>query len=127
MTTGLNTTPVTAGAVCGDVRPAWDGAPVGMLGEALALTMSPATIALLIATAFVIRLRSQWGAVAVVVLWTVLVTMVTMVDLSGVRVLAQAEGCIGQPTLFIGLVAAICVGTILYTAPATGRDSNQER
>jgi hypothetical protein len=29
----------------------------------------------------------------------------------------MAEGCVGSPALFIGIIAAICVGTIFYTAP----------
>lgn len=102
---------------CALQRPNWDGAPVSAIDEALQLTSSPITVILIAITLLVVRFRSQWGGVAVVVLWTVLVSMLTMVDPTGTRVLDMAEGCIGSPTLFIALVAAICVATILYTAP----------
>ncbi len=107
--------------VCADTRPGWDGDPVSAAGEAIALFASPMGIVLVISTLAALRFRSQWGALVVVVLWTGLVTMVTMLDPTGVRDLAQAEGCIGSPTLFIALVAAICVGTILYTMPRETR------
>jgi len=103
--------------VCSTQRPNWDGTPVTALGEALQLASSPITLILIIATLLVLRLRSQWGGVAVVVLWTGLTSMLTMIDPTGARAPGMAEGCIGSPTLFIAVVAAICVATILYTAP----------
>ncbi len=57
-----------------------------------------------------------------VVGWTFWVSLISMADPTGTREIARAEGCIGSPTLFIALVAAICVATILYTASLTRRD-----
>ena len=98
-------------------RPNWDGTPVSAMDEAIQLTSSPVTLILIAVTLLVLRFRSQWGGVAVVVLWTILVSMLTMADPTGTRAPGMIEGCIGSPTLFITAVAAICVATILYTAP----------
>ena len=43
------------------------------------------------------------------------------------RLEAVKEGCIGSPTLFIGVVAAICVAMILYTAPRAERADTREK
>lgn len=102
---------------CAVQRPDWDGMPVSGVDEAIQLASSPLTLILIAATFLAIRFRSQWGGVAIVVLWTILVSMLTMVDPTGTRAPGMAEGCIGSPTLFITAVAAICVATILYTAP----------
>lgn len=108
---------------CDTLRPGWDGTPSTALAEALHLFASPAALLLLAATAIVLRFRSQWGGVAVCVGWSLLVSAVTFFDLTGgQRAAAMAEGCIGRPTLFIAAVAAICVATILYTAPRPARD-----
>ncbi len=100
--------------VCDKIRPDWDGTPVSGLQEALQLALTAPVLALLIATGAALRFRSQWGGLIVVVLWTGYASLLSFGDL---RTQAQAEGCAGSPTLFIGLVAAICVATILYTAP----------
>lgn len=102
---------------CALQRPNWDGGPVSAIEEAIQLTSSPITLILIVLTLLVFRFRSQWGGVAIVVLWTILVSMITMMDPTGTRASGMAEGCIGSPTLFIAAVAAICVATILYTAP----------
>ncbi len=112
---------------CDTLAPAWDGTRVSALAEALALAGSLPALALLIATAFVVRWRSQWGGLAVTVGWSCLVyVLVFWRDPSGMRDLAIQEGCIGTPALFIAAVAAICIGTIIYTAPAERRSKNQE-
>jgi len=90
--------------VCDQQRPGWDGTPVSGLDEALQLMASPLSLIAIGATLLALRFRSQWGGVAVVVLWTGLVSMITMFE----------------PTLFIAAVAAICVATIIYTAPRSG-------
>ncbi len=103
--------------VCDKMRPAWDGLPVSAWQEALFLFTTVPSLVLLLATALAVRFRHQWGALIVVVLWTILITMVTMADPTGLQDIAKNEGCVGQPTLFIALVAAICGAMILYTAP----------
>ena len=87
-----------------------------MVGEALALFASPFSLILLIATVICVRFRHQWGSVAVVVLWTALVSLIALSDAGG-RADGMAEGCIGSPTLFIAIVAIMSVALILYTAP----------
>jgi hypothetical protein len=101
---------------CAVQRPGWDGAPVSVVQEAVFLASSPAALVLLLGTAVAIRFKSQWGSLAVVLGWTAFVTFLTMLAPAS-RKLAMAEGCVGSPALFIGVIAAICVGTIFYTAP----------
>ncbi|APX12724.1 hypothetical protein BWR18_14295 [Tateyamaria omphalii] len=98
-----------------------------MLGEAVSLFLSPAGIALLLLSLIALRFRQQWVGLAAVILWTVFITVITMADPTGLRPEAMAEGCIGQPTLFIVAVAAICVGIVLYTKPRTGGADGSER
>ena len=112
--------------VCDKVRPGWDGAPVSALGEALGLFLSPAGLILLALSIFAVRFHAQWAGLAVVLLWTVFVTIVTMADPTGIRPQAMAEGCVGSPTLFIVAVAAICVAIVLWTKPRTKDDPPPE-
>ena len=114
--------PGTAWAeVCDKVRPFWTpGTPATAVDEALHLAASPLTLVLLVGTALAVRFRSAWGGLAVVCCWSALVGLIAFVPgffSSGVHQLGVQEGCIGSPALFIGVVAAICVATILYTAP----------
>jgi len=112
--------------VCDKARPGWDGTPVGIVGEAISLFLSPAGLALLLMSAVALRFRHQWVGLAAVILWTIFITVVTMADPTGVRAQAMVEGCIGPPTLFIVAVAAICVGIVLYTKPRTsGADGSE--
>lgn len=112
--------------VCDKERPHWDGAPVGMIGEAVNLFLSPAGVALLLLSLVALRFRHQWIGLLAVILWTLFVTVITMADPTGIRELAMAEGCVGPPTLFIVAVAAICVGIVLYTKPrASGADESE--
>lgn len=108
--------------VCDKIRPGWDGAAVTPLGEALFMFQTGPSLLLLVATAIALRFRSAWGGLVVVLLWTLLVSVLAMGDPFGFDGQAQAEGCIGSPALFIGLVAAICVGTVLYTMPRNTGD-----
>ena len=101
---------------CAVQRPGWDGAPVSVVQEAVFLASSPAALVLLLGTAVAIRFKSQWGSLAVVLGWTAFVTFLTMLAPAS-RKLAMAEGCVGSPALFIGVIAAICVAMISYTAP----------
>ena len=108
---------------CVRTRPDWDGTPVSLLDEALFLVATPAALVLIIASLVAVRFRHQWGALVVVVLWTLFVSLIAMGDPTGLRAEEVAEGCVGSPALFIGLVAAICVAMILYTTPRQGRES----
>lgn len=109
-------------SACDTERPGWDGVPMTALGEALLLFSSPAALVLLAATILVIWLRHQWGALAVCLLWTALVSVVAFIGSSGeTHAAAVTEGCVGSPTLFIAAVAAICVAMIFYTAPRPSR------
>ena len=102
--------------VCEIQRPTWDGTPVTTAQEALFLAMSPAALVLFLATVIAAKFKSQWGGIAVVLGCTALVTFLTMLAPAS-RKAAFAEGCVGNPALFIGIIAAICVGMIFYTAP----------
>lgn len=102
---------------CADQRPGWTpGTEVSALAEAIALFSSPVALILLIATVLCFRFRHQWGALVVVVCWTGVVSLIAFTGAGG-RAAGMAEGCIGSPTLFIAIVAALSVGLILYTAP----------
>ena len=107
--------------VCESVRPNWDGTPTTPLSEALFLSGTVPVLILIVATMAALRYRSQWGGLAVVVLWTMLITILSMVDPAGLQAAARAEGCTGSPALFIAAVAAICVATIIYTTPRKRR------
>ena len=104
--------------VCEQVRPLWSpGSEATGLGELIALMGTPPSLALLIASALAFRFRHQWGALVVVVLWTVWSSIVALSEPGETMQNAINEGCVGAPTLFIVAVVAICVGLILYTAP----------
>ena len=119
--------PTTATAqVCASARPGWDGAPVGAAAEAFNLFTSPAGLVLIGISVIALRFRSQWIGLATVLLWTVFITVVTMADPTGQRIPAMAEGCIGPPTLFIVLAAAICVAIVLWTKPRSDSNSPPE-
>ena len=107
---------------CATIRPGWTpGTKVSQISEAIALFSSIPSLVLLIATVIAIRFRSQWGGLGCVVLWSGWVSVITLLDPSGVNSAMQAEGCMGSPTLFIAAVAAICVAMILYTLPRETR------
>lgn len=111
--------------VCDKERPLWTpGTPATALDEAMHLFANPLSLLLLLGTALAIRFRSQWGGLAVVVGWVGLMSLVSFVEVSpDITRLAINEGCIGSPILFMAAVAAICVGTILYTAPLPKRST----
>ena len=109
--------------VCDKERPDWDGLPASALSEAISLFGSPVGLVLLAATAFAIRFRSTWGGLAVTVCWTIFVSIVVQYDPTGIRQQAMKEGCLGEPTLFIAAAIAICIATILYTAPRKSGDN----
>lgn len=123
-------TPALAGA-CEAERPFWvPGSPATALDEFVHLALSPASIILLLLTAIAVRFRSQWGGLAVLVLWSILVSVLAFGwgPQSRAEALqsARLEGCLGSPVLFIGLVAVICLAMILYTTPQQRRDTSQE-
>ncbi len=114
--------PVWAEA-CATFRPGWDGMPVTIFDEAIALFSTPIALILLVASMLVIRFRSSWGAVAVCLAWSLLITATTFFDpTGGLRNAGVAEGCVGSPALFIGIVAALCAGMIIYTGPPKPKD-----
>lgn len=129
LTTALTLLPGRAFAgACATERPGWTpGTPSTEWTEALYHFSSVPAIALILATALAIRLRSQWGGLAVTVLWSALVALIVWGrfgdDPAGLRKSAIEEGCLGSPTLFIAAVTAICIATILYTAPS-GRQTS---
>lgn len=123
---GLLGLPTAAWAeVCDKVRPDWDGAPVSAVQELLNLGASLPVLVLLVASALVIRLRSQWGGLAVIVAWTVLASVVIL-RRDAVMQLAAEEGCVGAPSLFVALVAAICVAIVIYTLPRLTADDTPD-
>lgn len=108
--------------VCDKERPNWvPGTEATAWTEMIGLFSAPPSLVLLVVTALVVRFRSMWGGVLVMVLWTGLVSLLVFSEPDEVRLQAVKEGCIGSPTLFIAVVAAICVATILYTAPRTDK------
>lgn len=112
--------------VCDKERPNWDGVDVTALQEAATLFVTPFGLLLLGFTIVALRFRNQWMGLVAVLGWTGFITLITMADPTGLRDLARAEGCIGAPTLFIVAVAAICVGTVLYTMPRSGGADGSE-
>ncbi|MCB5199624.1 hypothetical protein SAMN05428995_102348 [Loktanella sp. DSM 29012] len=105
--------------VCAQMRPDWSGGPVSAMTEAIWLFSTAPTVALLIATGAAIWFRSTWAGAAAVVAWSGYIYLLS----SDVQILSQAraEGCIGPQTLSIGIVIAICVTTVLITAPRKPR------
>jgi len=89
---------------------------------------TPPSLALLLLSAIALRFRHEWGALIVVVLWTMWASLVVFSGADGdIQRLALQEGCIASPSLFIAAVAAISVGMIVYVAPPLGRGQNSER
>lgn len=119
---GLAAAPAWA-EVCDKVRPNWDpGTPATAWSELIGLMGTPPSLVLLLLTGLVLRFRHQWGGVAIVVLWTIWISVLVFLGAdTEAQKLAIQEGCVGSPTLFIAVIAAICVATILYTAPRSQR------
>lgn len=107
---------------CADLRPDWDGTQVSAISEAVLLFSTPLSLILLLASALVLRFRSNWGALALAAGWSFQVYLVTFALPSDT---AKAEGCIGSPALFILIASAIAVGAVIYTGPTAKPDSDQ--
>lgn len=107
-----------AAEVCDKQRPDWDGFPVSAWAEMLALFQTPLALFLVLTTALALRLRHQWLGLAAVVGWSSYTMVIVTTD---IRAAAVAEGCAGSATLFIGVVAVLCIGSVLYTAPLPRR------
>ncbi len=104
--------------VCADLRPNWDGTTVTAWGEFLYLLQTPIVLVLIVATALAVRLRSEWGGLAVVVGWSLATFLAThWGDTGAIRTAGLNEGCVGNAALFIIVAAMVCVGVVLYTAP----------
>lgn len=110
--------------VCETQRPRWDGLPVTLMDEAIAMFSTVPSLILIVGTMLVIRRRSVWGGLAVVLGWSTLLTALISYDPSGLREIARAEGCIGDPVLFIGAVIVICGVILFFTAPRNPRPSD---
>ena len=114
-------------AVCAQVRPFVGPGETGTaFTEMVSLMGTPPSLVLLILTALALRFRWQWASLGVVVLWSVWVSLVAMSAPDPAMLQAIEEGCVGSPTLFIGLVAAICGGMMLYTAPRKAKTPDGE-
>lgn len=117
---------VPAGAhaeVCDRIRPDWDGQAVSVWEETLALMGTPVSLLLLLATVLVLRFRSSWGALAVFVGWSFAVASFTFLDgTGGLLPAARAEGCVGSPALFVGVVLLISAGMMLYVNRPKDKD-----
>lgn len=102
---------------CAVMRPDWiPGTKVSAVSEAILLFSNPIVLILLLASAVAIRFKSKWGALVLVVLWTVITSVLAFTDFGG-RAAGIAEGCVGSASLFIAVVAALSVAMILYTSP----------
>ena len=97
--------------------------PVSAWGEFVFLLQSPIVLILILLTAVVIRFRSEWGGVAIVVGWSIVTYLVTgWLSGSTTQTAAANEGCVGSPALFIAVAAILCIGVVLYTAPLPRRE-----
>jgi hypothetical protein len=112
--------------VCGQVRPFVGPGETGTaFTEMVSLMGTPPSLILLVLTALTVRFRWQWASLGVVVLWSVWVSLVAMSAPDAAMLQAIEEGCVGSPTLFIGLVAAICGAMMLYTAPRKAKTDGE--
>jgi hypothetical protein len=107
---------ITWADACATLRPDWSLPPATALDEVIYLTATLPALLLLAGSALAIALRSQWGGLLVIVLWTIFTTYIIMGG-DETSELAAQEGCIGSPALFVTLVAAICVAIVLKTRP----------
>jgi hypothetical protein len=108
---------------CAQMRPGWDGTPATAISEAIALASMPLSLILVLISALALRFRSQWGGLAAVAGWSVLISYIVFWSDQSARFAAAQQGCVASPALFIALVAAICLAIVIYTAPAKGRPS----
>ncbi|MEQ6249155.1 hypothetical protein ABMC89_09725 [Sulfitobacter sp. HNIBRBA3233] len=123
----LAATSAAAQDACAALRPGWSGdAPASVFDETLALMMTPLSLALLVASAAAIRFRHQWGALIVTLAWSFWISALVLLPPDAARLAAAEQGCIGSPTLFIALVAAICTGMIVYTTGRQARPTDTE-
>ncbi|MCO4776996.1 MULTISPECIES: hypothetical protein [Lentibacter] len=100
--------------VCYKERPDWDGIPVTLESEALALFLSPAGLFLLGALAVAVLFRHAMGTAIVALLWSFFISFIVWPDPTGLRGARISEGCEAQPTLFIVASAALCLAAVLY-------------
>jgi hypothetical protein len=110
--------PSTAWAeVCATQRPNWNGTPATAIDEALALFLTTPSLLLLAATVLALRFNSQWGGLVTILLWTGLVSFRVLMPME-TNAAGMAEGCIGPPWLFIGIVIVLCGLLVLRTSPS---------
>ena len=111
---------------CGELRadaPRLGWHPATAISEAIALASMPLSLILVLIPALALRFRSQWGGLAAVAGWSVLISYIAFWSDQSARFAAAQQGCVASPALFIALVAAICLAIVIYTAPAKGRPS----
>ena len=121
---GLSLVPSQALAeVCDKARPMWTpGTSPTIFSEALALAITPPSLVLFLVTLACLRFRWQWVSLGMVLLWSVWVSVLAFLPPNATQQQAIAEGCIGSPALFIGIIAALCVALVLWTAPREARE-----
>ncbi len=102
--------------VCATQRPNWNGTPATALDEALSLFLTTPSLLLLAATVLALRFNSQWGGLVTILLWTGLVSFRVLMPMEA-NAAGMAQGCIGPPWLFIGIVIALCAILVLRTSP----------
>ncbi len=108
--------------VCDKIRPGWTpGTQVTQAAEALHLFSTAPALILIAASLIAVVKRSAWGALVTVLLWSLLVSGLTLFADKDIQGAAASEGCIASPTLFIAAVTAICIAMILYTLPRDAR------
>ena len=83
--------------VCYKERPDWDGIPVTLESEALALFLSPAGLFLLGALAVAVLFRHAMGTAIVALLWSFFISFIVWPDPTGLRGARISEGCEAQP------------------------------
>ena len=119
----LTLTPLSAYAgVCETLSPGWvPGTSVSILQQTITMLAMPVSLALLIASALMFRLKAQWGSLAVIIGWAAWITALTTDSAIATRHAARLEGCAASPALFFAFAVAVCIGLVLYTSPLKNR------
>jgi hypothetical protein len=109
----VTATPAMA-EVCDKSRPGWspDHGPVTALGEALVFAATPAALLLLAGVGVGWYLRQQLLLTAVVMASLVFAIPRIWPVNPDLTAAARAEGCMGPPTLVIGLLGLIWLGAM---------------
>lgn len=109
--------------VCDKLRPSWDP------DAGATTTIQEAIILFSVGQPLAIFVRTRWLLNPSFVLTTLLAVAVLsnhINDTYGFVAAGVLEGCIGNPILFIGLCAAICILTLYLAFRPRGRPSSGE-